>query len=157
MSIRIITWLMATDSAASLDPKVVTHGPVLFFFFPFNIKGIDRGSPRLIFCYDNHQKYFYWCFLQKKKELRGPGLDNAHSIKWNKKVNLCDAGAKTLLSFPCCRSGWPHTRLFQYKAYAADYRANEQWTDGGWRDGSENIQQISLCVCVRDKNVIMLF
>lgn len=49
---------MATDSAASSDPKVVTHGPVLVFF-TFNIKGIDRGSHRLIFCYDNYQKYFY--------------------------------------------------------------------------------------------------
>lgn len=70
-------------------------------------------------------------FYGEIKKVRGPGLDNAHSIKWNKKVNLCDAGAKTLLSFPSCRSGWPHTRLFQYKPYAVDYRANEQWTDGG--------------------------
>lgn len=76
--------------------------------------------------------------LSMEKEILCPGLDNAHFIKWNKKVNLCAAGAKTLLSFPSCRPGWPHTTLLQYKPYAVDDRANEQWTDGEWRDHSKN-------------------
>lgn len=85
--------------------------------------------------------------LSMKKNILCPGIDNTHSIKWNKKVNLCAAGAKTSLSFPSCRSGWPHTTLLQCKPYAVDYMADEQWAVAMKRRQREYTVNPFVCVC----------